>query len=110
MSLFACLCPASCTPLLGRASHDLHALSQRDVILYICKPRTGFVQDRPPAVQMLISGTGAGIDVEDMRANVQYAGGDHEEHPLVLNFWKARAGLPVSMQQISCRAKLPLPL
>jgi len=43
-----------------------------------------------PAAQMLISGTGAGIDLEDMRANVQYAGGYHEEHPLVLNFWKAR--------------------
>ena len=43
---------------------------------------------------MLISGTGAGIDVEDMRANVQYAGGYHEEHPLVLNFWKACADLP----------------
>ena len=39
---------------------------------------------------MLISGTGAGIDLEDMRANVQYAGGYHEEHPLVLKFWKVR--------------------
>ena len=41
-------------------------------------------------LQMLISGTGAGIDLEDMRANVQYAGGYHEEHPLVHNFWKVR--------------------
>ena len=37
---------------------------------------------------MLISGTGAAIDLEDMRANVQYAGGYHEDHPLVQNFWK----------------------
>lgn len=37
---------------------------------------------------MLISGAGAGVDVDDMRANVQYAGGYHEEHPIVLDFWK----------------------
>ena len=42
-------------------------------------------------LQMLISGTGAGIDLEDMRANVQYAGGYHEEHPLVHSFWKVRS-------------------
>lgn len=41
---------------------------------------------------MLISGAGAGVDVEDMRANVQYAGGYHEDHPVVHEFWKVRPG------------------
>ncbi len=58
--------------------------------------RKAVLEARPPAVQMLISGTGAGIDVEDMRANVQYAGGYHEEHPLVLNFWKVHPALAIT--------------
>ena len=50
-------------------------------------------------LQMLISGTGASIDLEDMRANVQYAGGYHEEHPLVHNFWKVRTDVLSSSWQ-----------
>ena len=39
-------------------------------------------------MQMLISGAGAGVDTQDMRTNVQYAGGYHEEHPIMIEFWK----------------------
>ena len=39
-------------------------------------------------MQMLISGAGAGVDTQDMRTNVQYAGSYHEEHPIIIEFWK----------------------
>lgn len=39
----------------------------------------------PEEVQMLISGRHAerGLDLEDMRAHVQYSGGYHEQHPVI---------------------------
>ena len=40
-------------------------------------------------VQMLISGGGEGVDIADMQAHVNYAGGYHEQHPVILEFWKA---------------------
>ena len=40
-------------------------------------------------VQMLISGGGEGVDIADMQAHVHYAGGYHEAHPIILDFWKA---------------------
>ena len=39
-------------------------------------------------VQMLISGGSEGLDVADMQAHVNYAGGYHEEHPVIIEFWK----------------------
>jgi len=39
-------------------------------------------------IQMLISGGGEGVDIADMQAHVNYAGGYHPEHPVILNFWK----------------------
>ena len=39
-------------------------------------------------IQMLISGGGEGLDVADMQAHVNYAGGYHEEHPVIMDFWK----------------------
>lgn len=40
-------------------------------------------------IQMLISGGGEGVDIADMQANINYAGGYHPEHPVIINFWKA---------------------
>jgi ubiquitin-protein ligase E3 C len=42
-------------------------------------------------LQMLISGGQQGLDIADMRAHVQYSGGYHEEHPVILEFWRALA-------------------
>lgn len=39
-------------------------------------------------IQMLISGGGEGVDIADMQAHVNYAGGYHPEHPVILDFWK----------------------
>ena len=39
-------------------------------------------------VQMLISGGGEGLDIADMQAHVNYAGGYHEQHPVIIDFWK----------------------
>ena len=45
----------------------------------------------PSPLQMLISGGQQGLDIEDMRAYVQYSGGYHAEHPVILEFWAALA-------------------
>lgn len=42
-------------------------------------------------IQMLISGGGEGVDIADMQAHVNYAGGYHPEHPVILDFWKVRS-------------------
>ena len=42
-------------------------------------------------VQMLISGGGEGLNVADMQAHVNYAGGYHEEHPVIVDFWKVQS-------------------
>ena len=41
-------------------------------------------------VQMLISGGGEGLDIADMQAHVNYAGGYHQEHPIIRDFWQVR--------------------
>eukprot|EP00882_Tetradesmus_deserticola_P020781 GHRQ01022458.1.p1 GENE.GHRQ01022458.1~~GHRQ01022458.1.p1 ORF type:complete len:327 (+),score=159.78 GHRQ01022458.1:847-1827(+) len=40
-------------------------------------------------LQMLISGSEEGIDVDDLVAHVNYAGGYHEEHPVITTLWDA---------------------
>ncbi|WIA32325.1 hypothetical protein OEZ86_003165 [Tetradesmus obliquus] len=40
-------------------------------------------------LQMLISGSEEGIDVDDLVAHVNYAGGYHAEHPVMLTLWDA---------------------
>ena len=52
-------------------------------------------------VQMLVSGGGEGVDIADMQAHVHYAGGYHEAHPIILDFWKASL-LFLSNYTISC--------
>ena len=47
--------------------------------------------------QMLISGGGEGLNVADMQAHVNYAGGYHEEHPVIIDFWKV-----CSLHQACC--------
>lgn len=41
-------------------------------------------------VQMLISGGGEGLNVADMQSHVNYAGGYHKEHPVIIAFWQVR--------------------
>lgn len=58
-------------------------------------------------VQMLISGGGEGVDIADMQAHVNYAGGYHEQHPVILHFWKVRLlsllpSHPLAFQQSCC--------
>mmetsp|Transcript_5042 Transcript_5042/g.14483 ORF Transcript_5042/g.14483 Transcript_5042/m.14483 type:complete len:998 (+) Transcript_5042:1276-4269(+) len=44
----------------------------------------------PGELQTLISGAGGGVvDLADLAAHTQYAGGYHAEHPVITNFWKA---------------------
>ena len=41
--------------------------------------------------QVLIGGGGgAGLNLADMRAHVNYAGGYHEEHPVIQELWRVR--------------------
>ena len=40
---------------------------------------------------MRISGGGQGLNVADMQAHVNYAGGYHEEHPVIVDFWKVQS-------------------
>jgi len=35
-------------------------------------------------------GGGAGLNLADMRAHVNYAGGYHEEHPVIQELWRVR--------------------
>eukprot|EP00884_Botryococcus_braunii_P007124 jgi/Botrbrau1/16412/Bobra.0142s0012.1 len=50
-------------------------------------------------LQMLISGGGTGrIDLDDLRKHVQYAGGYHEEHPVILHLWQALESLTGEQQ------------
>ncbi|KAI5644947.1 HECT-domain (ubiquitin-transferase) domain-containing protein [Phthorimaea operculella] len=39
-------------------------------------------------LQLLISGSEVPIDIEDMKRNIQYAGGFSAEHPTIQHFWK----------------------
>lgn len=54
----------------------------------------------PEELQLLIGGSeeggggrGGGVNLVDLRANVEYAGGYHEDHPIVHSFWDALASL-----------------
>lgn len=40
-------------------------------------------------LQALISGSEEGLNIADMQANVEYAGGYHEEHPVIKLFWQS---------------------
>lgn len=53
---------------------------------------------RPAAMQMLISGGQQGLDLADMRAHVQYAGGYHQEHPVIAALWEALASFTPAQQ------------
>lgn len=42
-------------------------------------------------LQMLVAGgEGEGLDIGDLRAHVNYAGGYHEEHPVIHDLWEVR--------------------
>jgi hypothetical protein len=40
-----------------------------------------------PELQLLIGGTPRDVDVADMRSNTVYAGGYHDQHPVITAFW-----------------------
>ena len=33
-----------------------------------------------------------GLDLEDMQAHINYAGGYHPDHPVIQNFWQVNPG------------------
>ena len=45
-----------------------------------------------PELQVLISGSLAGVDVEDLRAHTQYAGGYFAQDRVIASFWRVVAG------------------
>ncbi|PSC67747.1 E3 ubiquitin-ligase UPL6 [Micractinium conductrix] len=49
-------------------------------------------------LQMLISGGQQGLDLADVRAHVQYAGGYHQEHPVIAALWEALASFTPAQQ------------
>ncbi|KAG1656674.1 hypothetical protein FOA52_016018 [Chlamydomonas sp. UWO 241] len=50
-------------------------------------------------LQLLIGGSEEGIRLDDLRAHVQYAGGYHEDHPVVHTFWEAVASFTPEEQR-----------
>ncbi|KAJ7525500.1 hypothetical protein O6H91_17G053900 [Diphasiastrum complanatum] len=50
-------------------------------------------------LQVLISGSHEGMDVNDLRTNVHYAGGYHEHHPVIEMFWEVLKTLDSNLQQ-----------
>ncbi|KAG0587489.1 hypothetical protein KC19_2G168200 [Ceratodon purpureus] len=50
-------------------------------------------------IQILISGSQEGMDVDDLRKNAHYAGGYDEKHPVIEMFWEVVQKLEMKMQQ-----------
>lgn len=50
-------------------------------------------------IAMLISGSRAGMDTADLRAHINYAGGYHEDHPVILSFWEVLESMEPSEQE-----------
>ena len=48
-------------------------------------------------VQMLISGGEEGVDIADMQAHINYAGGYHPQHPVIIQFWKVGGTISVNV-------------
>ncbi|GFR51002.1 hypothetical protein Agub_g13328, partial [Astrephomene gubernaculifera] len=49
-------------------------------------------------LQALISGADSSLDLGDMRAHVEYAGGYHDDHPVIHCFWEALASFSPEQQ------------
>ena len=50
-------------------------------------------------LRMLISGSSHGLDISNMRRFAHYAGGYHEEHPVIVSFWEILEGLTAEEQR-----------
>lgn len=50
-------------------------------------------------VQILISGSQEGMDVDDLRKHAHYAGGYDENHPVIEMFWEVVQSLELKLQQ-----------
>jgi ubiquitin-protein ligase E3 C len=50
-------------------------------------------------IQILISGSHEGMDVDDLRKNAHYAGGYDENHPVIEMFWEVIQKLELKLQQ-----------
>ena len=65
-------------------------------------------------MQALIGGGDhQGLDLEDMKQHVNYAGGYHPEHPVIMEFWKVCPKQPMSflwhrLCQICCTHSIGL--
>lgn len=56
-------------------------------------------------LQTLISGSDGGMNLVDLQANVQYAGGYHENHPVIKLFWEAIECFNPEQQQAFLRCE-----
>lgn len=50
-------------------------------------------------LQILISGSVEGLNVDDLRSNANYAGGYNENHPVIEMFWEIIKALDLNLQQ-----------
>eukprot|EP00252_Welwitschia_mirabilis_P017268 TRINITY_DN3827_c0_g1_i3.p1 TRINITY_DN3827_c0_g1~~TRINITY_DN3827_c0_g1_i3.p1 ORF type:complete len:137 (-),score=32.61 TRINITY_DN3827_c0_g1_i3:570-980(-) len=50
-------------------------------------------------VKLLISGSTEGVDVDDLRANTNYAGGYDEKHPIIVMFWEVLKEFTMDQRQ-----------
>jgi len=54
-------------------------------------------------IAMLISGSSEGMDTADLRAHINYAGGYHEDHPVIHAFWEVLDGMLPAEQEAFLR-------
>jgi len=54
-------------------------------------------------LRTLICGSSAGIDIEDLKANVEYGGEYHEHHPVISMFWEVVSEMPPGEQEALLR-------
>jgi ubiquitin-protein ligase E3 C len=81
--LYVCLCSRSIDRQCKAFVNGLH-----DVI-----PQTWLLPFSAPELQILVSGSNAGVDIDDLRTNCVYTGGYHALHPTVRNFWSVLESL-----------------
>ena len=53
----------------------------------------------PRELQLMICGEDRGIDIEDWKKNINYAGGYHEAHPYIQGFWQTVRSMSVEEQR-----------
>ncbi|KXZ44858.1 hypothetical protein GPECTOR_61g811 [Gonium pectorale] len=82
---------------IHRVAHYKLNISPRPAVsaflsgFYELIPRSWVSMFSGEELQTLISGSEEGLDLDDMAASVEYAGGYHEDHPVIHCLWEALA-------------------